>query len=148
MRLVPSRLSHGVDADAPPSASPLASPDFKLFRSLYALVQKLPSALPPSRLRISPLSSSSPSPSAKSPPPGQLPVDFFSPNPPPSAPSLAIPPPSELQNPAIKAGGQKIRIYKHEDFLAAFGAADVDRTQVKDGTNVMLKWYQNASFLF
>lgn len=116
--------------------------DFKLFRSLYALVQSLPSSLPASRLRISPASSSASLPQ----PSGYLPPDFFSPN-----ASTAYPPlpsPSELKNPAIRQGDEKIRIYKHEDFLRAYGAQDVDRTQVRDGTNVMLKWFQNASFLF
>lgn len=121
--------------------------DFQLFRSLYALVQALPSSTPSAQLRISPLSSSQsrrldgPSPTG-----GQLPSDFFSPNNP-SADS-PIPTHSELKAPAIRGGGQKIRIYKHEDFLAAYGAQDLDRTKVQDGTNVMLKWYQNASFLF
>lgn len=59
-----------------------------------------------------------------------------------------MPSPSELKNPAIRQGDEKIRIYKHEDFLRAYGADDVAKTQVKDGTNVMLKWFQNVSFLF
>jgi hypothetical protein len=123
-------------------SSPSLHSDFKLFRSLYALIQSLPSSLPASRLRISPASSST----ALAQPSGQLPSDFFSSNA--SAEHPPLPSPSELKNPAIRQGDEKIRIYKHEDFLRAYGADDVDRTQVKDGTNVMLKWFQNASFLF
>ncbi|CDZ98080.1 Putative S-adenosyl-L-methionine-dependent methyltransferase MidA [Phaffia rhodozyma] len=118
--------------------------NFRLFRAMYALIQSLPSLTePPAHLRFTPLNNPTEL-SFISSNPTAIPPTFFASNPP-VYPGLPIPSPESLVRPV--RNGSKIEIYTHEEFLTMF-AEDPSRTRVKDGTNVMFKWFENASFIF
>jgi hypothetical protein len=114
---------------------------------MYYLLQSIPSPLPkPTYEQLyTPLYNPSLLSTTFS-PRSPLPSTYFSSHPREYPDQVPIPSHTEL-NDMVEKG--PIRIFSHAQFCKRFASReDLKKTEVKDGTNVMLRFYENASVMF